>query len=144
MKFLKRIDAANSDKWFNQHNGDGNFINSGGYVLSEKTKKKQTKQKSPEHRKKLADHLDKVRIIPEWSEERKEHQRQKMKGNTFAKGHSRVVSEEEKEKKRQIMMGNTNSKGKARNLVIRICPHCSYTGKGGNMTRYHFDNCKKK
>ena len=27
---------------------------------------------------------------------------------------------------------------------IRICPHCSVTGKGANMTRYHFDNCKGK
>jgi len=26
---------------------------------------------------------------------------------------------------------------------IRICPHCGKKGKGGNMTRYHFDNCKK-
>ena len=27
---------------------------------------------------------------------------------------------------------------------IRTCPHCSLTGKGANMTRYHFDNCKRK
>ena len=24
----------------------------------------------------------------------------------------------------------------------KTCPHCSKTGKGPNMTRYHFDNCK--
>lgn len=24
------------------------------------------------------------------------------------------------------------------------CPHCGLIGKGPNMTRYHFDNCKKK
>jgi len=24
-----------------------------------------------------------------------------------------------------------------------ICPHCSLEGAGGNMTRYHFDKCKK-
>ena len=23
------------------------------------------------------------------------------------------------------------------------CPHCAKTGSGGNMTRYHFDNCKE-
>jgi hypothetical protein len=23
----------------------------------------------------------------------------------------------------------------------RTCPHCGKVGKGGNMTRYHFDNC---
>jgi hypothetical protein len=26
---------------------------------------------------------------------------------------------------------------------IRTCPHCGITGKGANMTRYHFDKCKK-
>ena len=24
------------------------------------------------------------------------------------------------------------------------CPHCNKTGRGGNMKRYHFDNCKLK
>ena len=27
---------------------------------------------------------------------------------------------------------------------VRTCPHCGLTGKGANMTRYHFDNCKRK
>lgn len=31
-----------------------------------------------------------------------------------------------------------------RNMKIQTCPHCSKTGSGGNMTRYHFDNCKCK
>lgn len=25
---------------------------------------------------------------------------------------------------------------------VKICPHCGKEGKGGNMVRYHFDNCK--
>lgn len=29
-------------------------------------------------------------------------------------------------------------------MPIRTCPHCSLTGRGPNMTRYHFNNCKKK
>ena len=29
-------------------------------------------------------------------------------------------------------------------LVERTCPHCELTGRGGNMKRYHFDNCKYK
>lgn len=24
---------------------------------------------------------------------------------------------------------------------LRICPHCGKEGKGGNMTRFHFENC---
>lgn len=27
---------------------------------------------------------------------------------------------------------------------IKTCPHCGLEGKGPNMTRYHFDNCKRK
>lgn len=26
--------------------------------------------------------------------------------------------------------------------TIRTCPHCNLTGKGHNMLRYHFDNCR--
>lgn len=26
----------------------------------------------------------------------------------------------------------------------RVCPHCNIKGGGGNMLRYHFDNCKQK
>lgn len=28
-------------------------------------------------------------------------------------------------------------------IIERTCPHCSLTGRGPNMLRYHFDNCKK-
>ena len=31
---------------------------------------------------------------------------------------------------------------KPRNLKLKTCPHCGVQGKGGNMTRYHYDNCK--
>ena len=27
-------------------------------------------------------------------------------------------------------------------LKSSTCPHCNLTGRSGNMTRYHFDNCK--
>jgi len=36
-----------------------------------------------------------------------------------------------------------NKKG-YRQLKVVKCPHCGKEGKGGNMTRYHFDNCKGK
>lgn len=31
-----------------------------------------------------------------------------------------------------------------RKLKLVICPHCGCEGRGGNMTRYHFNNCNKK
>ena len=40
--------------------------------------------------------------------------------------------------------GGLNNKGNKYNIIERTCPHCNKTGKGSNMTRYHFDNCKNK
>jgi len=37
-----------------------------------------------------------------------------------------------------------SSGGKALAKLERTCPHCSKTGKGVVMGRWHFDNCKKK
>lgn len=31
-----------------------------------------------------------------------------------------------------------------RKIKQKICPHCGINGGGGNMTRYHFDNCKHR
>lgn len=31
-----------------------------------------------------------------------------------------------------------------RNLRLFTCPHCGLQGKGGNMRRWHFDNCRYK
>lgn len=35
-------------------------------------------------------------------------------------------------------------KGKKHKMTLVICPHCQKEGKGGNMTRYHFEKCKYK
>lgn len=37
-----------------------------------------------------------------------------------------------------------NLRRKGRKLKLVTCPHCGNLGKGGNMTRYHFNNCKKR
>lgn len=37
---------------------------------------------------------------------------------------------------------NMANAAKTRIYKIVECPHCKLTGKGSNMTRYHFDNCK--
>jgi len=33
---------------------------------------------------------------------------------------------------------------KKHKMKLFKCPHCGLEGKGGNMTRYHFNNCKFK
>jgi hypothetical protein len=37
-------------------------------------------------------------------------------------------------------VARSNMRGKRR---LRTCPHCGLIGGGGNMGRYHFDNCKR-
>jgi hypothetical protein len=34
--------------------------------------------------------------------------------------------------------------GRTWKCVERICPHCETIGRGGNMLRFHFENCKHK
>jgi len=46
----------------------------------------------------------------------------------------RVMSEETKQK---LIISKTGMK-----YIERICPYCKKVGRGGNMFRYHFDNCK--
>lgn len=36
-----------------------------------------------------------------------------------------------------------SGKGKKHKIKIVVCPHCNISGGGGNMTKYHFNNCKK-
>jgi len=43
---------------------------------------------------------------------------------------------------KRIENGTHNLLGK--NLTKVTCPHCGLVGKGSNMKRYHFDNCKWK
>lgn len=47
-KFLVKVNAAENEMFFNQHNGAKNFCNKGGYKLSESTKSKMRKPKSKE------------------------------------------------------------------------------------------------
>tara|TARA_B110000977_G_scaffold28086_1_gene35842 strand:+ start:541 stop:1176 length:636 start_codon:yes stop_codon:yes gene_type:complete len=85
-RFLRRIQASKSKDWFNMHNGDGNFVNKGGYRLTETTKSRMRKPKSESHREKLKIHLDNKRVIPEWTDIRKSSQSKFMVGNQINKG----------------------------------------------------------
>jgi len=40
--------------------------------------------------------------------------------------------------------GGFNNKGNTYNIQTKTCPYCNLVGKGSNMTRYHFNNCKYK
>lgn len=85
-RFLKRVQASKSKNWFNMHNGDGKFVNKGGYRLTEITKSRMRGPKSESHREKLKIHLDNKRVIPEWTDTRKSIQSELMTGNQINKG----------------------------------------------------------
>lgn len=49
------------------------------------------------------------------------------------KTHWDSLSEEQRKERTKNMSGPRKE---------QTCPHCGKTGRGGNMKRYHFDNCK--
>jgi len=65
-----------------------------------------------------------------------EEEKQQWKDNIGKGSKGKIVSEESKKKMSESMTGVKKKKS--------TCPHCSFTGGGGNMLRYHFDNCKAK
>lgn len=64
------------------------------------------------------------------TEKMKKSEETKRKISNTLKGIKR--SEESRKKMKEAKL----------NQPTRTCPHCGKEGRGGNMTRYHFDNCK--
>jgi hypothetical protein len=56
-RFLKRVNAKDNPNFFNQCNGDSNWVNTGGYELSEQTKLRMSKPKSDETKQKMRESL---------------------------------------------------------------------------------------
>lgn len=148
---LKKVNAANNPSYYNLKNeavggsfpGEKNGMH--GKHLSEESKQKMSKT-----------------AIANYTEERKiKHsndmlgEKNPMYGKKYhthglikrAKSQSGKTYEEihGEEKAKQIKLKFSNErKGKKHKLKIVICPHCNLQGSGGNMTRYHFDKCRKK
>jgi hypothetical protein len=101
-----------------------------GYIKSEETKQKISESvsahmKSDETRRKISESLK--------GRKRTEETKQKISESLKGGKHS-------EETKRKIGEASRNIKKVYREFT---CPHCNYTGRGGNMKRYHFDNCKR-
>ena len=87
-RFLSKVKASTNANWLNQHNGDGNFLNKGGYKLSDIQRKKLSESQKgiPKPGTSIA-----------------------MRGNNHSKGNK--FSEESKAKLSAARMGNTNRLG---------------------------------
>jgi hypothetical protein len=57
------------------------------------------------------------------------------------KGTNHTQDALEKMRKPRSTEGKANMRGPREK---KTCPHCGFIGAGGNMGRYHFDNCKHK
>ena len=42
----------------------------------------------------------------------------------------------------EMKLARSASRAGPRTLILKTCPHCNKEGSGGNMTRYHFNNCR--
>ena len=100
-----------------------------GKVFSEEQRKKisignRGLKRTDEQRKALSELKKGIKRGP-MSEEQKQKLSEKMKGRIFSDEHRKNLS-------------------KPRNASEYECPYCGFIGKGGNMKRYHFENCKRK
>lgn len=79
------------------------------------------------------------------------------KNGMFGKPCYYAMDEEKKNEWKTNISNSTKGKPKSKEHAAKIglahkgkqkatytCPHCNFTGRGGNMKRYHFDNCKHK
>lgn len=145
-RFLKKVNAKENDMFYNQSNGDGDWINKGGYALSDKTKSKMSKPKSEETKQKMQislksrdknswvkaietrikngnnvmkpEHIEKIKEHNEryWTDEVKEKHSEMMK-DYYEKN---PVSDEVKKKLSESRTGEKNSMyGKTHNEQTR-------------------------
>lgn len=120
--FLNKVEAAQSNEWLNQHNGDEKFYGRGHQG-------NRGRKLSAEHRKNIGDGQRGQKRGPPSIETIK-------KMSDAALGRKWTI-----ETRLKIHLSRI---GETRTLILVTCPHCGKSGKGGNMTRYHFDNCPKR
>ena len=96
-------------------------------------------ERTPEHRAKMGAKIKKIIKDTYWDPKQIDarSRRTAARNRTYCTG--RPISEEHKRKVaescRKRFLGTTQRK--------TTCPHCGKEGGASNMTRYHFDNCKK-
>ena len=144
---LKECDAANDPMSYNMKNeaiggsfaGDKNGM--WGKKLSEEQKYKCGRGFRGKSR---SDHSEKMsgENNPMFGKNDHTHGIKKYSNNNLNKTYEEIHGEEfAKEIKTKL---SNIHKGKKKNWNIVECPYCNKIGKGPNMTRYHFDNCKNK
>jgi hypothetical protein len=144
---LKTYDAANDSKSYNLKNESmgGSFPGElNGMYKKIHSKEARYKCGNAFRGKKRQDHSEKMKGENNPMYGKSYHtygivkKAKENKGKTFEEIHG---EEKGKNLKKKLSL---SQKGKKHNLKGVQCPHCSLEGSGPNMTRYHFDKCKKK
>jgi hypothetical protein len=147
---LESLDAKHNPMSFNQHNGDGKFTRT-GVKVSEDTRKKQSESIKKVHPNRGKPSPNRGKIASEETRKKQSELKLGKKRKPF--------TEQTRDKIRQAKLGSNNpSYGKSPSKETReklrqanrgkketfTCPHCGKVGRGGSMTRWHFDNCKSR
>lgn len=85
----------------------------------------------------------------EWASKRSQRILSEGKHPFQRKDYQKKIQDELVAKNKHHLLGGEYQKrqlesGQHPSQVIRTCPHCGKTGKGGGMKQWHFDNCKDK
>lgn len=170
-KFLRKIDAKNNPRFYNMHNNIGlapSFgteefedlmmkkygVKNGMHMAEVRKKVSQTwdeekreqrsaefiklwqdehfREKTLKSRKNSMDSLSKEERISKYGDPNRGIKRDK---ESYIKGAAKRLEDPNYTKKLSLACRGPRKK--------RTCPHCGLEGGGGNMSRYHFDNCKK-
>jgi hypothetical protein len=153
-KILQSVDAQINEDYYNQHNSNGKFI---CIKHKEETKikigKKNIGTKRSEETKQKMREARKKQVITE-DTRKKMSQSAKERANT-PEGKKRLqniahLGTQKRKENGPITMPESSKKILQKiskdywNKTTLICPHCNKEGKGPNMYRYHFNNCKNR
>jgi len=144
---LEKLDAANDPMSYNMKNFafGGPFCgNKNGMFGRKHTKESAQKCGNAFRGKKRPNHSQKMSGSGNPMYGKNDHaygivnRMKNFKGKTY----DEIFGFEEAQKRKEQL--SKSLKGKEKNLKLKICPHCGLEGRGPNMSRYHYDKCKRK
>lgn len=139
-RFLNRVKASTNPIWLNQHNGDGEFLNKGGYKMSDDQKK----FLSELHKGKPKPATAKAMIGNNHNKGKKFSEESRARVSAARIGNKNRLGINHSDEVKKLISERTSAALKGVPKKTTTCPHCGKTGGAGNMMRYHFDNCKSK
>jgi hypothetical protein len=145
-RILKELDAANDPLSYNIKNEalGGSFHGEKNGMFGKKlTEEHKYKCGNGFRGKKRPDHSEKMKgeNNPAFGKSEHAYGIIEWAKNNEGKTYDEIHGEEKSKILRNKL--SKSQRGKKHNLAQKQCPHCLLVGSGPNMSRYHFNNCKK-